>query len=152
MYSFTQTAYEYMAYVDSGSTITYKYANGNTESKAETIVGTCATSGFRQVLVNADLVLDSICFATCELCATTGLKQEILAINLQVYPNPTQQNFAISFNNRASLSYEIYTFMGMSIARGNAKPNTENTISLEGMPAGIYFLKIGEETHKIVLQ
>jgi hypothetical protein len=152
MYSFTGTAYEYMAYVDSLSVITYKYANGNSLNKAEVIVGNCAEEGFRSVTVTNDIVLDSLCFASCELCKTTGLTKSDISQVLKVYPNPSNNVINLELQYSSSLDYTLSSMSGVEVYVGKLSPNTTQQISCENLAAGVYLLKVSNQTFRILVQ
>jgi hypothetical protein len=152
MHSFTNTVYEYMAYVDSSSVITYKYANGNTSQNAEDITGTCAQEGFRTLTVTNDLVLDSLCFSTCELCKTSGLSASDFKQYVKVYPNPANDYFVVDMSHPLPIDYVVMSISGKEIFKGNLPANHATQISCEGLVAGVYLLKISDQTFRILIQ
>lgn len=151
MFSFTGTTYEYMAYVDSLSTITYKYANGNSVDKAENIIGTCTEEGFRTWQIQNDILIDSLCFASCELCKTSGLNPLTALVNFKVYPNPAKEAFVIEWLSNKSQEYAVTDISGRVMLSGMLSPQTENYISREALPNGLYLLKISNLTQKLLL-
>jgi hypothetical protein len=152
MYSFTGTAYEYMAYVDSLSLVTYKYANGNDAINAEVIVGNCAEDGYRSTTVSTDLVLDSLCFATCELCKTTGLTQSDISKMLKVYPNPSKDVINLELQYSTPLDYTLHSMSGVEVSAGKLQPNVTQQVSCENLAAGVYLLKVSTQTFRILVQ
>lgn len=65
-----------------------------------------------------------------------------------VFPNPATAIITLQLNNQKLLTrnaYTIYNIMGRPVAEGL---NTGNTISIKGLTAGVYFIKLrqGEET------
>jgi hypothetical protein len=69
--------------------------------------------------------------------ATAGITDND-AIDFQVYPNPAKDLVTIKAQENID-SIELYTLLGSKIER---TLGTDNSFSVEGLPAGIYFLKI----------
>lgn len=157
MYSFTNTAFEYFTYVDSGATIEYNFANGNNSSKAENIVGNCATNNKRNITVNDDTVLDSVCFATCTLCQTTGIGSTKNQTTFNIYPNPATDVLNIETNiSYKNLTLTIFDITGKVVWNQNL--GSQKTIKLDrnALKSNVYFIKVSTEREtflqKIILQ
>lgn len=67
---------------------------------------------------------------------------------LQAYPNPVLSNFTV-LPTTAGATIDIYNSVGLRIATCKAAKE-QTTLNLQGLPAGIYFVKIGSKTVKIV--
>jgi len=93
-------------------------------------------------------------------CSTTGISPEFIAGELVVAPNPSKGSFFI-LNNSSELALEqvvltdingriIYTEKNIYLLNGSRK-----YIHLEGLPAGVYFLKFHSrnfsETRRVVI-
>ena len=50
----------------------YKFINGTAWGTDETVPGACATAGNRSVTINGNTVLPSVCFGTCNVCASSA--------------------------------------------------------------------------------
>lgn len=70
--------------------------------------------------------------------------------NLVMYPNPVKDILNINFTTLTDTkASEIYDVTGRQIATPTLN---NNTINVSGLPAGIYILKIGEQTGKFIKQ
>lgn len=73
---------------------------------------------------------------------------------VSVYPNPTSDVLHIATNGASITSLSLYNAMGQPVITQNTDFIIQNSINLEGLPAGIYYLtvKSGETTtrHKII--
>ena len=73
---------------------------------------------------------------------------------LKIYPNPTTGQLTIVMNNEQLImnNVEIYNVVGQSVgAYPCGRPyNNEITIDISHLPAGMYFLRIGNKTTKII--
>ncbi|WP_116787552.1 T9SS-dependent choice-of-anchor J family protein [Flavobacterium psychrotrophum] len=70
--------------------------------------------------------------------------------NLVMYPNPVKDILNINFTTLTDTkASEIYDVTGRQIA---TPALNNNTINVSGLPAGIYILKIGEQTGRFIKQ
>ena len=80
-------------------------------------------------------------------CATVGVsafnssKEEF-----EVYPNPTQSKFKIKIKNPNSKK-ELYNSIGQLIIS-----TKENEIDVHNLSKGMYYLKVGNQTKKVVVE
>ena len=74
---------------------------------------------------------------------------------LTVYPNPTNNVLFVETQFIASqptaTAYRITNLMGQTILSGNITAETQQ-IDVESLPAGMYFISVGEQTMKFVKQ
>ncbi len=68
---------------------------------------------------------------------TLSVDNNILASQIQVYPNPSSKSIKISDLNTET-TYSIYDILGNKITQGNATKNTE--IDIQNFANGLYFL------------
>lgn len=61
--------------------------------------------------------------------------------NISIYPNPVSDAIFVMNNNSSQLNYELYTVTGQRI-KMDALPFTDNTISVNNLAEGVYFLKL----------
>ncbi len=61
---------------------------------------------------------------------------------IQLFPNPSDDVLKLSLGKRTSGNYSIINYEGKFLKTGNFKDQKEVEISLEGMPAGFYFLRL----------
>ena len=79
----------------------------------------------------------------------TGLL-ELTSKNLQVYPNPAQDNITIQSEiNLIGQTYNIYDCLGKLVLNG-AIENQTTPISLQALNNGIYTLVIGANSRKVI--
>ena len=71
----------------------------------------------------------------------------------KIYPNPTNNRVWVNIPNSKT---ELYLFDGMgrelSIDRQEEKDNRSYSFSTEKFSKGIYFLKIGDKTSKLIIE
>lgn len=90
-------------------------------------------------------------------CNTVGVDvKEGLANNLMVYPNPSSDILYIEAigKNQGILNYRIINAVGELVKRGDINYNSANSLSVNEIPSGVYFLEIyhnGERAVKKVI-
>ncbi len=98
--------YETFIFLDSTSTVTYKFINGNSFTDQELVPQTCGQpdgfSGYNRVLqvpeANADLPI--VCFSQCSNCNPIGFTKVKFIVNMaQQTVSPNGVHIAGSFNN-----------------------------------------------------
>lgn len=86
-----------------------------------------------------------------ENCLSLEEKHRNSAEELKVYPNPNHGEFNINLSSLSGLTQgEIYNSLGELIYSCTIE-NTNTTVKLEGLPSGVYVLKIlenGKNTHQ----
>jgi len=84
-----------------------------------------------------------------------GIEQEQPTAFVKAFPNPTQGDLTIQFNEISSGNLAIIDLKGTSIISNNFNNRSEILLNLSGLGAGIYFLKIktskGNFSEKIML-
>ena len=71
-----------------------------------------------------------------------------------VYPNPANGTLFVETQNLASLpdqTYRITNMIGQTILSGHIASRTQQ-INIDSLPAGLYFISVGNATQKIVVQ
>ncbi|MDR9487968.1 T9SS type A sorting domain-containing protein, partial [Salibacter sp.] len=81
-------------------------------------------------------------------CSTTGLGEESSPI-VTVYPNPANDRVFIKGVNNAT-PYEFYSLTGEVVKTGTLQAN--GVIDVNQFSSGVYLLKIGEQTEKVIVQ
>jgi alpha-amylase len=140
LYAGNDSVYEYIAYVPAG-TYQFKYVNGNTSGKVETVPSTCATNGNRSVVVSDHIVLDKVCFASCSACVPNGITELTRAKQLNVAPNPSSDFTVLKFND-ASVNHtiQIFDITGKMVRVYENYNKAELRIEREQLHSGIYFI------------
>jgi hypothetical protein len=156
LYSFVDSVYENIVYVDSGD-VEYKFYNGNISINAETVPSTCATNNNRSISVSNDTVLVPVCFASCITCFPTAIAS-IPSNGFTVTPNPANDFIAISFNKTTDYFIQLNDVVGRTIFATNILNSNEYHLERNAIPSGLYFLTIFNQqekkftTQKIVFQ
>lgn len=143
MYSFSGTTYEFQAYVDSNTTVEYKFVNGTQLSEAEIVPSSCANpAGNRQMVVTADVVIDSICYATCAICEiTSGVTEYVTKNKARLFPNPSNYNPTLHTGNAGS-SVFIFGITGNLIQSYNHLVSESIELDQSQLKTGMYFIEI----------
>ena len=83
-------------------------------------------------------------------CTTTSLNEENgTNFEFNVYPNPVNALLEIELSEIANKEFELFNVFGNIVLRGELKPQ-KNSIDLSSLPANVYFLKINNQTSKIL--
>jgi Secretion system C-terminal sorting domain len=78
-----------------------------------------------------------------------SIKQDF-KLNYEIYPNPVFNDVTIR-NVEFNSSIKIYNVVGKEFSINPIHSSNEVNINVSHLPNGIYFLKINEETHKIII-
>ncbi|OGU57710.1 MAG: hypothetical protein A2X64_06445 [Ignavibacteria bacterium GWF2_33_9] len=65
--------------------------------------------------------------------------------NINIFPNPVSNELKLVFIPDGTISYEIYTILGIKQLEGRI----ENEINIEALPKGVYFLKLNKNNKVI---
>jgi len=93
--------------------------------------------------------------------STTGIEDNELASTLNVFPNPTENNFILSFTSSSAqnITIDMTSVTGQKIMGENLNKFTgsfNKTIDVSGIAKGIYFLRIvtekGMSNQKIIVE
>jgi hypothetical protein len=88
---------------------------------------------------------------TAEECAA-GVKKEDVRPNFRIFPNPASQSITIEFITPcAAVPIEIYDITGNEHARVNWD-NMHPAISLDGIKPGLYIVRVGSHTEKLLIK
>jgi hypothetical protein len=99
----------------------------------------------------AVIVSEGVCsrFSPCTLISTIGIAQYNAASNLQVYPNPFTNELTIV--STAKTNALLFDMLGNKINEFVLQ-NTTQTISLESLAPGMYYLQVDNSKIKIIKQ
>lgn len=94
------------------------------------------------------------CAQNFEIIDATGISERPFAGQLQISPNPGTDLFQVSAEslNAGIYTLELKNVIGQLVLRDRIETSSgrlQKTISLEGMPKGIYFLVLGSENKRI---
>jgi len=83
-------------------------------------------------------------------CTTTSLNEENgTNFGFNVYPNPVNALLEIELSEIANKEFELFNVFGNIVLRGELK-SQKNSIDLSSLPTNVYFLKINNQTSKIL--
>jgi len=134
-----------------GTSIQYKFVNGNTATGYETVPFACSSNGNRTFFVPAnDTILKQFCFGECDTCITDGiLPHQHSDFSLgQNYPNPCSEYTNINYNlNQAGrMKLVLYSSMGIPVSvlfDGTCSPGSYTLpIRTGSLPSGIYYYQM----------
>lgn len=143
--------YTYTDSLLTGTSVQYKFVNGNTAAGYETVPIACSTNGDRTLVVPAnDTILKLVCFAECDTCVIQGLtpmQANDLSLD-QNYPNPCREITYIGYNiyQDGFLRLPIFNQLGEEVAMLYDGPCSPGSYSLPfqatSLPAGIYLYQM----------
>jgi polyhydroxybutyrate depolymerase len=69
--------------------------------------------------------------------------------NVSIYPNPTQSKINLSLNYSKEVHYKLFSTLGKQLMTGTITSGNEE-IDISHLPSNIYFLKVGNQIHKVL--
>ena len=66
-----------------------------------------------------------------------------------IYPNPTQSKINLSLNYAKEVHYKLFSPLGKQLMTGTITSGNEE-IDISHLPSNIYFLKVGNQFHKVL--
>ncbi len=144
MYSFGNNVYEYMAYLDPGAQVDYKFYNGNTLVNSEIVPSACSQAGNRTIaLVDSAQILPTVCFSDCINCSPVGAHNLGENYLHTLAPHPMSSNTILTFNDNAILhTVSIIDLQGRTVKQINHITANAIEINREMLAASCYFLQI----------
>ena len=127
--------------------VTWKSSDTNVATVDENGLVTAVSEGEATITVTTE---DSKLTATCTVTVfgiITGINDAATETALRVYPNPFADYIIVK--TTAANTATIYTVSGTAILNANLQ-NGSNRIETSALPKGVYVLKVGEKTVKIV--
>jgi hypothetical protein len=81
-----------------------------------------------------------------------GLIEPEHAQSLQIYPNPTMGELGIRNYELGIKDVEVFDMMGKSVYKQLSTFNSQlsTQINVSHLPAGVYFLRVGEQTVRFI--
>jgi len=73
---------------------------------------------------------------------------DLETIDIEMYPNPTQNELNVRYNSPEDATYSIVSIQGQFATRGKLQQGVDNKISLSNVPSGHYILLIHGSTVK----
>lgn len=153
LYSFETNIYETIFYVPAG-TYEYKFYNGNTASNAESVPSSCAVNGHRQITVSGDVVLNTVCYSSCDACLGTSVGEIAPALPVSVYPVPASDRIQLLFTDNNSRNITLTDISGKVLRSYVNVQGTAFSVEKDDLANGIYFLQVtsvaGSSVHKFI--
>jgi len=69
--------------------------------------------------------------------------------HVSIYPNPTQSKINLSLNYAKEVHYKLFSPLGKQLMTGTITSGNEE-IDISHLPSNIYFLKVGNQFHKVL--
>jgi polyhydroxybutyrate depolymerase len=69
--------------------------------------------------------------------------------HVSIYPNPTQSKINLSLNYVKEVHYKLFSPLGKQLMTGTITSGNEE-IDISHLPSNIYFLKVGNQFHKVL--
>lgn len=79
----------------------------------------------------------------------TSIAQSELSAGIALYPNPAHRSFAIAGIGTAPTTVSIFTIAGRKVAERTCTEG--QNIDVSNLTQGIYFVRVGERTAKLIL-
>jgi hypothetical protein len=87
------------------------------------------------------------------ICWPTTISNTTLPQGISYWPNPTHGLLNITYTYTPhALPYTLYNTMGMQVQQGMLQPTITNTININGLAIGLYYLKAGSGSYKVVVE
>lgn len=143
LYSFGSNIYETISYVTAG-TYAYKFYNGNTAAIVETIPGICSVNSNREMVVQYDTLLQTVCYGSCIACVSTaGIAANTVKQNLQLLPNPGSDYSLLTWNDLLyTHNVTLLDATGRTVRQYNKLTGNALRIQKENLENGIYFVRL----------
>jgi len=139
--------FSHHAFLLSGTYIEYKFINGNAWGMDETVPPECANNNNRYLTVpETDTVLISVCYGSCEVCPPIGINTPLLAEYPLFYPNPASTELSFILTGKPFM-VTIFSPDGKLLLRQHLQ---ENTLDITGLKAGLYFIRLENETQSMI--
>jgi polyhydroxybutyrate depolymerase len=69
--------------------------------------------------------------------------------HVSIYPNPTQSKINLSLNYVKEVHYKLFSPLGKQLMTGTITSGNEE-IDISHLPSNVYFLKVGNQFHKVL--
>lgn len=79
----------------------------------------------------------------------TTSTESVLVRSLKISPNPTQNFIQVEGDITSPTNYQVVSMMGIIQAEGVLQSSNQR-IDLSNLPANMYFLKVGNQTYKVL--
>ncbi|MFN5148206.1 MAG: T9SS type A sorting domain-containing protein [Flavobacteriia bacterium] len=107
----------------------------------------------RYLVVSTDATLPAVCFNSCEVCPSAAGLQDLSSVELNVYPNPSEDNVVITSNEIIEF-VELFNMNG-ELIKSYRVESKEALINVSGLSSGTYILNCvnnGEISRKLLFK
>ncbi len=126
----------------SGTTLMYKYFNGNSTSNSEVVPSACGGGmEHRMHTINSDTILDVVCFSGCAACEPSGIFSAS-ASSFSVYPNPSKGETFISNHSYKVMKQIAITDSQGRLLQTNIQPSMNWSFNTQSFASGLYFISV----------
>lgn len=137
----------------SAGTIEYKFTvDGWTDQEMFTEGDACTSTidGFtnRTLVVEGDVVLDAVCWNSCEACGVVGIEEENWVQDFSISPNPSNGIFQLNgvLTNTTSAFVRVMDIQGKIVYQSRVtNDNLNDKIDLSEMENGVYYITVASE-------
>jgi len=145
---------------DVADVLTYSVVNSNDDVVSALIEGTNLTLSFDAINTGTSVMEVTATSNGKSVKATFNIEVKLFVgikamgdASMQVYPNPTRGKTELQLSqvSKAGTMITVYNYAGQVIYK-SVTANMKTTIDLTGNPAGMYFIKVGDKTSKLILQ
>lgn len=107
--------------------------------------------GYRCLVINGACI-DSSIGATLTVINPAGIDNLSDNNSIIIYPNPASGVINIANKKSQILSLNIYNTLGELVCGTIYNNHAQLSIDLSGLPKGLYFIKVGDDTQRFVLE
>ncbi|MDI9340118.1 MAG: T9SS type A sorting domain-containing protein [Sediminibacterium sp.] len=134
--------YQIINYVNSTGLVTFQFYKGNTAGAAETVPGSCAVNGRRQINLTKDSVLTAYCFSGCVACSQVGIKETLAnVLGVNTYPNPADKELIVRTEIQDGWYFQLFDAAGKAVITGK-QHSVKMVVPVDHLGTGIYHLRI----------
>jgi hypothetical protein len=154
----SEEVYEVVIPILSGTYIEYKFINGNTFEDAELVPEECGVDdgfgGYSRYFTVPDenIVLDDVCFSSCDTCITVGIAERTASVVPAFYPNPARTILHFTHHEQA-FNVSIYSIEGKLLLSTTI---INQSLDISALSRGLYFVWIesqnSAEIKKLIVQ
>jgi hypothetical protein len=145
LYSFGLNVYEIITYVTNGS-YEFKYYNGNTLGTTETVPSGCAVNNNRGLNVTSDIILSTVCFASCSACTASGVEEYASLNGVKLFPNPASSYCTLELKESKAYDVVLNDYTGRRVREYSFDGNSL-VINRDDLAPGIYFASVSDKSN-----
>ncbi len=96
--------------------------------------------------------LSNSIYATVSGNTSVGVEEVANTANFNVYPNPSTGLFNVNVTSNDNVTLTVRDIVGKTIINKTVAGGTKETISLANYSKGVYFLTVGTQTEKLIVE